>query len=79
MELDTVRKKNSECESLEEYEYYVWFIDGDIPHFSMNWHAFFKQVRIMRPKISQPASINDRGSGSVFKTICDFFRRKGCH
>ncbi len=59
---------HANSESLEGYEY-VWFIDGDIQLTSLNWHAFFMQVRIMRPKISQPASINDRGSGSVFKTL----------
>mmetsp|Transcript_13497 Transcript_13497/g.19225 ORF Transcript_13497/g.19225 Transcript_13497/m.19225 type:complete len:424 (-) Transcript_13497:30-1301(-) len=59
---------HANSESLEKYDY-VWFIDGDIQLTSLNWHAFFMQVRIMRPKISQPASINDRGSGSVFKTL----------
>ena len=43
-------------ERLRGYDY-VWFIDGDIQLTSLNWQAFFHQVRIMQPNISQPASI----------------------
>jgi len=55
-------------ETLDRYDY-VWFVDGDIRLTSLNWHAFFMNIRIMRPKISQPASISVMGSGSVFKTL----------
>ena len=56
---------------LEGYDY-VWFIDGDIKVQSLNWQAFWQQIRIMKTKISQPVSIGSTKAnphGSVFKTL----------
>mmetsp|Transcript_1048 Transcript_1048/g.2074 ORF Transcript_1048/g.2074 Transcript_1048/m.2074 type:complete len:445 (-) Transcript_1048:50-1384(-) len=57
-------------ERLRGYDY-VWFIDGDIRLTSLNWQAFFTQIRIMRPKISQAATIGHSfgSAGSTFKTL----------
>ena len=55
-------------EALQEYDY-VWFIDGDVSLASLNWHAFFTQIRLMQPKISQPACIGKSGVGTDFKIL----------
>jgi hypothetical protein len=55
-------------EALREFDY-VWFIDGDVKLTSLNWHAFFTQVRLMRPKVSQPACIGGSGVGTDFKIL----------
>eukprot|EP00581_Thalassiosira_minuscula_P001352 CAMPEP_0183744960 /NCGR_PEP_ID=MMETSP0737-20130205/65993_1 /TAXON_ID=385413 /ORGANISM="Thalassiosira miniscula, Strain CCMP1093" /LENGTH=485 /DNA_ID=CAMNT_0025980615 /DNA_START=375 /DNA_END=1832 /DNA_ORIENTATION=+ len=36
---------------------YVWFIDGDVSLASLNWQAFWQQIRMLRPKITQAAVI----------------------
>lgn len=41
---------------------YVWMVDGDISLISLNWHAFWQQVKLIKPRISQPAVIG-RGRG----------------
>ncbi|KAL7535701.1 hypothetical protein ACHAXR_006675 [Thalassiosira sp. AJA248-18] len=47
---------------LAEYDY-VWFIDGDISLKSLNWQAFWQQVKLMRPKITQAGTIGNGREG----------------
>ena len=50
---------------------YIWFIDGDIKLKSLNWQAFWKNVHIMKPKISQPSMIggNSNQPGTTWTTL----------
>ena len=43
-------------ERLSDYDY-IWMVDGDILLRSLNWHAFWQQVKLIKPKIIQPAII----------------------
>jgi len=47
---------HADKERLQTYDY-IWFIDGDIQLNSLNWQAFWLNVNIMKPKISQPGMI----------------------
>jgi len=47
---------------LANYDY-AWFIDGDITLTSLNWQAFWQQVKLMRPKIAQASIIGKTSSG----------------
>lgn len=51
---------------VEGYDY-VWMVDGDIELRSLNWHAFWQQVLLVRPRVSQPCVIGtwkgSHGSG----------------
>lgn len=57
------------------YDYdYVWMIDGDIDLSSLNWHAFWQQVKLIRPKICQPAVIgNDKGAHGTSHSILNYY------
>ena len=54
---------------------YVWFIDGDIHLRTLNWHAFWQQVKIMKPKITQAATIGSTHE-SDFGTVHHVLRHK---
>jgi len=47
---------HADKERLQTYDY-IWFIDGDIQLNSLNWQAFWLNVNVMKPKISQPGMI----------------------
>ena len=47
---------HADRERLQTYDY-IWFIDGDIQLNSLNWQAFWLNVNVMKPKISQPGMI----------------------
>lgn len=57
------------------YDYdYVWMIDGDIDLSSLNWHAFWQQVKLIRPKICQPAVIgNAKGAHGTTHSILNYW------
>jgi len=46
---------------------YVWMVDGDMGLASLNWQSFWKQVKLLRPKVSQPAVVGT-ASGSFGST-----------
>ena len=50
---------------------YIWFIDGDIKLTSLNWQAFWQNVHVMKPKISQPGMIggNSNQPGTTWTTL----------
>lgn len=50
------------AERLAGYDY-VWFIDGDVSLRSLNWQAFWQQVKLLRPKITQGGSISSSPEG----------------
>lgn len=42
---------------------YLWLVDGDIRLKSLNWQALWQQVKLIRPKISQPSIIGEHAGG----------------
>lgn len=56
---------------LEGYDY-VWFLDGDIALRSLNWQAYFHQVRVMRPRICAASIVGaspDAKPGTIWTTL----------
>ena len=59
---------------LQGYDY-IWFMDGDIHLRTLNWQAFWQQVKILKPKITQAATIGSR-SEADFGTVHSVLRHK---
>ena len=53
---------------------YIWFMDGDISLKSLNWQAFWQQVKILRPKITQAGTIGRSKDGHA--TVHGILRHK---
>lgn len=51
---------------LQGYDY-VWMVDGDIEISSLNWHSYWQQVLLLKPRISAPVIIKGQSDHLILR------------